>query len=56
MPDLGEGIEAIITDALKWIDTMNEASFFSVLAAVSLALMVLSWLIRLMRNPPDLDI
>lgn len=56
MPDLGAGIETIISNALQWIDTINQYSFFSVLVAFALALTVLRWVIHTLKNPPNLDI
>jgi len=55
MPDMGAHVEEILAHAIAWLDTMDNQRFLWVLAAFNLVVVVITWIIRTVRNPPRLD-
>ena len=56
MPDFGAHVEEILSHALKWLSLIDGVHFLGVLAAFSLVIAVVRWIIVTVRNPPSLDI
>jgi len=56
VPDFGPHIEEILGYAVDWMNLLDDQRFFWVLAAFSLALTAILWVIKTVQKPPSLDI
>ncbi len=55
MPNMSEHVEEILDYAVDWLDAMDQTNFLWALAAFNLVVVVITWIIRTVRNPPRLD-
>jgi len=55
MPDMGAHVEEILAYAIDWLDAMDQSNFLWALTAFWLVIVVITWIIRTVRNPPRLD-
>ena len=56
LPDFGTNIEEILQIALDYLNLYDEQRFLWVIAAFSMATLVILWAVRQIQNPPNLDI
>jgi len=56
LPDFGANIEEILQIALDYLNLYDEQRFLWVIAAFSIATLVILWAVRQIQNPPNLDI
>jgi len=56
MPHLGANMETIITYAVRWLNSLDDQRILWVIAAMSLAMSAILWVIKTVQNPPSLDI
>jgi hypothetical protein len=56
LPDFGANIEEILGIAVDFLNLYDEQRFLWVIAAFSLATLVILWAVRQIQNPPNLDV